>query len=78
MASPKSWTVIIFEVDQTVQAVPTKWIRGDTCVWPVMPRDKLNTALKNCDFNSSWPSHQIRVLRNATYGECNLFSTKLT
>lgn len=51
MTSPKSWTVV-FDTDQTVQVVPTKGITGDSCLWPNLSRDKLNTALRNCEFNS--------------------------
>lgn len=70
MSSPKSWTVVVFEIDQSVQAVPTKWlVSGESCLWPVLAQDKLNIALKNCDFNTCWPAHKVRVLRNATYGK---------
>lgn len=69
MSSPtKSWTVVCFEADNAVQAVPTRWISGDNCLWPALPLEKLNNALKQCDFNSCWPSHKVRIFRNATYG----------
>lgn len=68
VTSPRSWTVVVFEEDQTVQAVPTKWINGDQCLWPTLPQDKLNVALKNCDYNTCWP-HKIRILRNGTFGK---------
>ena len=73
-SSPTSWTVVVFEAsrdedNESVQAVPTKWIEGEFCAWPVLPIEKLNTAIKKCHFSSSWPKHKIRALRNATFGK---------
>ncbi|XP_050516945.1 uncharacterized protein LOC126891722 [Diabrotica virgifera virgifera] len=76
MASPKTWTVVCFCSDNAVQAVPTTWINGDTCLWPALPREKLNNALKNCEYNSCWPMHKVRIFRDSTYEDYATARTK--
>lgn len=73
MSSPnKTWTVVCFIADESVEAVPTRWINGDECLWPAVTREKLNILIKKCEFNSSWPSHKVRTFKNATYGKIGL------
>ncbi|CAG9763988.1 unnamed protein product [Ceutorhynchus assimilis] len=68
MASPnKTWTVVCFTADDSVEAVPTRWINGDECLWPAVTREKLHALIKRCEFNSCWPLHKVRSFRNATY-----------
>ncbi|XP_031346380.1 uncharacterized protein LOC116173183 isoform X2 [Photinus pyralis] len=77
MASPNNtWTVVCFTNDETVEAVPTKWLSGDQCLWPVVTRDKLNTYIRKCEFNSCWPSHTVRTFRNATYDNYSVARSK--
>ncbi|KAJ8915730.1 hypothetical protein NQ315_000665 [Exocentrus adspersus] len=70
MSSPaKTWTVVCFTTDDSVEAVPTRWINGDDCLWPAVTRDKLNSLIRKCEFNSCWPTYKVRTFRNATYDE---------
>lgn len=79
MTSPSktTWTVVCFVEDETVEAVPTRWINnGNECLWPPVTQEKLNTLIRKCEFNSCWPSHKVRTFRNATYSKycsCSLF-----
>ncbi|CAG9822070.1 unnamed protein product [Phaedon cochleariae] len=66
--STKSWTVVKFEDENTVEAVPTTWILGSSCYWPPYSRDKLVAAIKNFEApNTHWPLHKMEVFRNATF-----------
>lgn len=40
----KTWTVIQFEEDCSVEAVSSIWIQGQFCHWPTYSREKLMTA----------------------------------
>lgn len=67
MTEEKTWTVVQFE-DETVEAVPTIWIQGDFCHWPSMAPPKLMMAIRKCEpLNTCWPTHKIKVFRNATF-----------
>lgn len=65
----KTWTVVIFTEEDTVEAVPSNWILHDNkCYWPSLTSEKLTAAIKNhIEFNVSWPSYPIRILRNGTF-----------
>lgn len=66
----KTWTVIQFEEDCSVEAVPSIWIQGQFCHWPTYSREKLMTAIKKHEsLNTCWPSYKIRSFRNSTFGE---------
>lgn len=73
MTSPPSWTVVVFEAtedeNESVQAVPSLWINGDQCVWPPLPGERINIALRKGQYSKAWPSHKVRILRNSTYGK---------
>lgn len=45
MASAKSWTVVQFFDDSTVEAVPSLWIEGDLCYWPPYAQPKMMGAI---------------------------------
>lgn len=48
MEENKTWTVVSFEKDQTVAAVPTTWITGtNDCLWPPFTAEKTTTAIRN-------------------------------
>lgn len=81
MSSPPSWTVVVFEPTkeeehESVQAVPSKWIEGDQCFWPSLPAEKLNVAIRKCHFNTCWPRHKVRTLRNSTFNDYALARKK--
>lgn len=69
MDKTNTWTVVQFKKDDTVEAVPTSWIEGDQCLWPPFTQDKTKAALKNCQINTHWPSHEISIFKNATFGK---------
>lgn len=33
--------------DDAVEAVPTSWLKGNTCYWPPWSKDKVTKAIKN-------------------------------
>lgn len=70
----KTWTIIKFLEENSVAMVPTTWIitdsgKGETCLWPPLPPEKLSLAVKNHEIDTCWPSYKISVFRNATYGK---------
>jgi len=63
----KTWTVVQFEEDQTVEAVPSTWVQGQYCHWPTYSHDKLRAAIRKHEpLNTCWPSYKIRSFRNST------------
>lgn len=67
----KTWTVIKFSEENSVEAVPTTWLVGsENCYWPPFPQDKVLQAIRRHDPpNTCWPLHQAEVFRCGTYGE---------
>ncbi|XP_029171707.1 uncharacterized protein LOC114941033 [Nylanderia fulva] len=66
----QTWTVIQFEQDCSVEAVPSTWIQGQFCYWPTYSRDKITSAIrKHESLNTCWPSYKIRNFRNSTFEE---------
>ncbi|XP_011870141.1 PREDICTED: uncharacterized protein LOC105563284 [Vollenhovia emeryi] len=64
----KTWTIVIFTDEDTVEAVPSNWIHDNECFWPSLTFEKLTAAIKNHEVpNTSWPSYPIRILRNGTF-----------
>lgn len=69
----KTWTVVKFVNEESVEAVPTTWIIGSRCHWPPFTQQKIIAAIKNYEVpNSCWPTHEISFFRNGTFGK--LFS----
>ncbi|XP_050517960.1 uncharacterized protein LOC126892471 [Diabrotica virgifera virgifera] len=65
-----SWTVVQFLEDGTVEAVPTGWIQGDKCHWPSLPTLKMQNAIRKGEtLNTCWPSHSIKIFKNATFDD---------
>lgn len=68
--SVKTWTVVQFEEECSVEAVPSTWIQGNFCHWPTYSQDKLMNAIKKHEsMNTCWPRYTIKHFRNATYGK---------
>ncbi|CAH1153262.1 unnamed protein product [Phaedon cochleariae] len=66
----KSWTVVLFLDDKTVEAIPSNWIQGQLCYWPSLATEKLLQAIRKCEpVNTCWPSHNIKIFRNATFDD---------
>lgn len=66
----KSWTIVQFLDDGTVEAVPSTWIQGDKCHWPSLSQLKTQAAIKNSQsLNTCWPTHQVKIFRNGTFGK---------
>lgn len=64
----RTWTVIKFNEENAVEAVPTTWIVGTYCYWPPYTSEKMLTAIKNHEApNTHWPSHKMEVFRNGTF-----------
>lgn len=66
----KSWTVVKFIDEDSVEAVPTTWIQGNSCFWPPLTQQKVVTAIKNHEVaNTCWPSYEITFFKNGTFGK---------
>ncbi|XP_074035286.1 uncharacterized protein [Leptinotarsa decemlineata] len=65
----KTWTVVKFLEENSVEAVPTHWLIGNThCVWPPYPREKVINSIRTYEnMNTCWPSHKVSIFRNGTY-----------
>lgn len=66
----KMWTVVRFEDENVVEAVPTTWISNNTCYWPPYTIEKVLKAIKDhavCD--RSWTSYEVYILKNSTSGK---------
>ncbi|KAG5870244.1 hypothetical protein JTB14_026937 [Gonioctena quinquepunctata] len=63
----RTWTIVQFAEDLTVEAISTSWIQGECCHWPPYKQKKLSTSIKKCEsLNTNWPRHNIIFFRNAT------------
>ncbi|VEN64244.1 unnamed protein product, partial [Callosobruchus maculatus] len=45
----KTWSVVSFIDDKTVEAVPSNWIKGQLCYWPPLTGEKLMNAIRACE-----------------------------
>ncbi|CAH1183033.1 unnamed protein product [Ceutorhynchus assimilis] len=72
----KTWTVVHFDDDDTVEAVPSIWIHGDQCLWPPYNHDKLQKAIQNGEMNSHWPSHKITLFKDARFRDYSTARSK--
>ncbi|XP_020299239.1 uncharacterized protein LOC109863392, partial [Pseudomyrmex gracilis] len=66
----QTWTVVQFEEDTSVEAVPSTWIQRHFCHWPTYSQDKLMTAIRKHEaLNTCWPSYKIKSFRNSTFND---------
>lgn len=73
----KTWTIVIFTDENTVEVVPTNWIQNNKCYWPSLTSDKMISTIKNHDApNDSWPSYPIRLVRNGTFANYSIAQEK--
>jgi hypothetical protein len=69
--SDQTWTVVRFIDQDTVEAVPSSWIVQNRCYWPPFKNDKIMAIIrKNEQPDTCWPSCEISVFRNGTFGKC--------
>lgn len=55
--------------ENSVEAVPSSWIRSKHCFWPSFQRDKVIQAIrKNKEPDMDWPLYEVIIFRNSTYG----------
>ncbi|VEN40362.1 unnamed protein product [Callosobruchus maculatus] len=68
MDCKKTWSVVSFIDDKTVEAVPSNWIKGQLCYWPPLTGEKLMSAIRACEMlNTSWPSHRVKLFNHAIF-----------
>lgn len=73
----RTWTIVQFVEDGVVEAVPSTWVQDDKCHWPLLTKDNLKNAIKECKpLNTSWPSYKIEMSRNCTFGKLKLLYKK--
>lgn len=66
----QTWTVVQFEEDSTVEAIPSIWIQGQFCYWPTYSREKLMCAIRKHEpLNTCWPKYKIKNFRNSTFSK---------
>lgn len=54
----KTWTIVIFTDENTVETVPSIWIIDNKCYWPSFTFEKLKAAIRNYEQpNTCWPSY---------------------
>ncbi|CAG9763556.1 unnamed protein product [Ceutorhynchus assimilis] len=66
----KTWTVVHFIKDDSVEAVPSAWLINDEkCLWPpaTWTTEKIINAIKNCIIDTHWQDYDIKTFLNATY-----------
>ncbi|KAK4883367.1 hypothetical protein RN001_006686 [Aquatica leii] len=63
-----TWSVVKFIEENSVEAVPTKWIIKGMCYWPPYPKKDLLHAIEYAeDVNFSWEQHKVFSFRNNVY-----------
>lgn len=71
----KTWTIVQFLDDSSVEAVPSTWVQGDLCHWPSFSKHKLYNAIRKSEpLNTHWASHRVKIFRNGTFGKFKTFN----
>lgn len=67
----KTWTIVKFVNDEdSIEAVPSSWIMGNSCYWPNFTQQKMVNAIKNHEApNTCWPTHEVSLFKNGTFGK---------
>ncbi|CAG9769776.1 unnamed protein product [Ceutorhynchus assimilis] len=66
----KTWSVVQFEEENAVEAVPSSWIYNNKCYWPPFNKEKLLKFIKNNEEpNTCWPLHPVKIFRNGIYDD---------
>jgi len=45
------WSVVTFDIDNSVEAVPNHWIKNDMCAWPVKSSNVCRLIEKRTQIN---------------------------
>lgn len=68
----KTWTVVHFVKDDTVEAVPSAWlIDNEKCLWPpaTWTTEKIINAIRKCHTDTHWQDFDVKTFRNTTYSK---------
>lgn len=68
--SGRTWSVVKFPNEGSVEAVPTTWIFGNKCFWPPYSRSKIRIAIEQhhpADVKT-WVLHEVCLLKNSVFG----------
>lgn len=66
----KTWIIVIFTEEDSVETVPSNWIIDGKCYWPSLTLEKLTAAVKNHTRpDCSWPLYPVRLIRNGTFSK---------
>ena len=66
----KTWIIVKFLGDDTVEAVPSNWVEGNSCYWPGYEANRLRSALKKCEaLDKSWKKFAISTFGSAIYDD---------
>ncbi|KAL6421199.1 hypothetical protein ACFW04_013752 [Cataglyphis niger] len=62
----RTWTIIKFLIDNTVEAIPSIWIENNKCYWPPFKYEQIIAAIWiNVERNSCWPyDYNVTRLKN--------------
>ncbi|XP_076644982.1 uncharacterized protein LOC143354612 [Halictus rubicundus] len=64
----RTWTVVQFVADGSVEAVPTDWIQRNNCYWPPLQQSRVAKAVKQLEpRGESWSQHEVKIFRNGTF-----------
>lgn len=62
------WDIVCFKNDNSIEAIPTSWIRKNTCAWPKVSRHAKKFIEKQIKPNSTdFIFYPARKLGNRTY-----------
>lgn len=72
----KQYCVVIFpkdkNTDETVEVVPSQWVKGDKCLWPTESEGKIKKLIKDCgEPQSEWETYIVKVYGYSS--KCNMF-----
>lgn len=63
------WDIILFKNDDSVEAVPSSWVRKNTCAWPKNSKYVIKYIEKQIKPNhDDFIFYPARKLGNKTYG----------
>ena len=64
----KTWAIVKFLRDDTVEAVPSNWVEGKSCYWPGYDANRLRSAIKKCEAHDQlWKKFAISTFGSAIY-----------
>lgn len=66
----KTWSIVRFTSEDTVEAIPSTWIINNKCYWPLFQSDKTMAAIRKYENpNKCWPMYDVVPFRNSNYGK---------